>query len=205
MPLIICETELDLPWSRYCVISEISRKSRAFSDPPVQQVAKAITSATFKISNAKLYVPTVTLSINDNINFLENMKQGFKRTISGNKYGSEITTQPKNSLDYLIDLTFRNINRLFVLSFKNGNDDPTRNSFDKYYILLVEIKDFNALIDNQPSFNKPVKNKQEAYEKLIKMSRNYDYTTGNLLYYLHHQKYKVIGIDLSRQTNMSIP
>ena len=56
-------------------------------------------------------------------------------------------------------------------------------------MLLVEIKDFNALIDNQPSFNQPVKNKQEAYEKLIKMSRNYDYTTGNLLYYLHHQKY----------------
>ena len=43
--------------------------------------------------------------------------------------------------------TLRNINRLFVLSFKNGNDDPTRDSFEKYYMPLVEIKDFNALID----------------------------------------------------------
>ena len=64
------------------------------------------------------------------------------------------------------------MNRLFVLSFKNGNDYPTRDSFNKYYILLVEIKHFNALIDNKPFFDEPVKNKQEAYEKRIEMSRN---------------------------------
>ena len=58
-----------------------------------------------------------------------------------------------------------------VLSFKNGNNDPTRYSFDKYYMPLVEIKDFNALIDNKPFFDQPVKNKQEAYEKLIEMSK----------------------------------
>ena len=89
------------------------------------------------------------MSINDNINikFLENIKQGFKGTISWNKYRSETTTQPKNNkLDYLIDPTFRNINILVVLSFKNGNDDLTRISFDKYYMSLVEIKDFNSLI-----------------------------------------------------------
>ena len=68
--------------------------------------------------------------------------QGLKRTISWNKYRSEITTQTKNNLEYLIDPTFGNINRLFVLSFKNGNDDPIRNYFDKYYILLLEIKIF---------------------------------------------------------------
>ena len=82
---------------------------------------------------------------------------------------------------------------------------PTRNSFDEYYMPLVEIKDFNALINNKPFFDQPVKNKQEAYEKLNEMSRN-DYTTENLLDYLYYQKYyKLIGIDLSRQTNMSIP
>ena len=76
-----------------------------------------------------------------------------------NKYISEIRTQPKNNnLDYLIDPTFRNINRLFVLSLKNGNDDPTRNYFDEDYVPLVEIKDFNALIDNKPFFDQPVKN-----------------------------------------------
>ena len=63
---------------------------------------------------------------------------------------------------------------MFVLSFKNGIDDPTRNSFDNYYLSLVEIKDFIALINNKLFFDQPVKNKQEAYEKLIKMSRNDD-------------------------------
>ena len=72
-------------------------------------------------------------------------------------------------------------------------------------MLLVEIKDFNALINNKPFFDQPVKNKQEAYEKLIEMSRNDDYSTRSLLNYLYHQKhYKLIGIDLSRQTNTSV-
>ena len=95
---------------------------------------------------------------------------------------------------------------MFLLSFKNGNDDPTRNSFNKYYMKLVEIKDFNALIGKEPFFDQPVKNKQEAYEKLIEMSRNRDYATGNLLNDLYHQKYyNIIGIDLSRQKNTNIP
>ena len=58
--------------------------------------------------------------------------------------------KPKdNSLGYMIDPTFKNVNRLlFVLSFKRGNDGPTRIFFDKYYMPLVKIEDFNALIDN---------------------------------------------------------
>ena len=97
------------------------------------------------ITSTKPFIPVFTLSINNNINFLGNMKQVFKRAISWNKYRSEMTTQTKNNnLDYLIDATFRKINRLFVLSFKNGNDDPTRDSFDKYFMPLLEIKDFNA-------------------------------------------------------------
>ena len=96
------------------------------------EVATATTGATFQISYFKLYLPVVTLSINGNIKLLENIKKGFKRTISWNKCRSEITTQPKNnSLDYLIDPTFRDINKLFVLSFKNGNNYSTRNSFDE--------------------------------------------------------------------------
>ena len=77
------------------------------------------------------------------------IKQKVERTISWNKYRSVITTQPKNNnLDYLIDPTFRNINRWSILSLKNGNNVPTRNSFDKYYMPLAEIKYFNALIVN---------------------------------------------------------
>ena len=90
-----------------------------------------ISGAKFQINNAKLYVPVVTFSINDNINFLENIKQYFKRTISWNKYRSERTTQTENNnLDYLIDPIFSKIKILFALSFKNGDDDATRYSFD---------------------------------------------------------------------------
>ena len=88
---------------------------------------------------------------------------------------------------------------MFVPSFQNGHNDPTRGSFGKYYMPFVEIKDFNALIDNKPFFDQPVKNKQEAYEKIIEMSRNDDYTTGNLLDFSYHRSYyKLTGIDLSR-------
>ena len=77
------------------------------------------TGATFQINNAKIYVPVVALSTNDNIKFLENINQGFKKTISWNKYRSEVTTQTKNNnVDYLIERTFSNINRMFLFSFK---------------------------------------------------------------------------------------
>ena len=78
-------------------------------------------------------------------------------TISWNKYRSEITTQPKySSLDYIIDPTFKNINKLFVLSFKTGEEDSTRKYFDEYSMPLVEIKDFNALINNNTFFDQLV-------------------------------------------------
>ena len=97
LPLINCEIELDLSWSRYCVISEMSRTSRAVpnTNPVRYELATTTNSTTFQINNAKLYVPVVTLSVNDNIKFLENIKQGFKRTISWNKYRSEYSKATK--------------------------------------------------------------------------------------------------------------
>ena len=70
-----------------------------------------------------------------------------------NKYRSEIPRKPKNNLDYIIDPMIRNINRLFVISFKAGENDPTKISSNKYYMLLVEIKDFNVLIHNKLLFD----------------------------------------------------
>ena len=71
---------------------------------------------------------------------------------------------------------------------------------------LVEIKDFNPLVNSKPFFDQPLKNKQEVYERLIEVARNDDYTTGNLLDYLCHQRYyKLIGVNLLRQANKSIP
>ena len=75
-----------------------------------------------------------------------------------------------------------------VLSFKNGNDAPTKDSFGEYYVPLIEIKDLNTLVDNKPFSLSARKNKQEAYKKLVEMSRNNEYTTGTLLDYLYHQK-----------------
>ena len=48
----------------------------------------------------------------------------------------------------------------------------TLNSFSDYYILNVEIKDFNVLIDRKTFFDFPVKNEKEIYEKIIEMSNN---------------------------------
>ena len=83
-----------------------------------------------------------------------------------------------NNLNYLIDLTFTNVNRLFVLSFKNEDD---RTSFSKYYTPIVETKNFNVLIDGKSFFDTPIKNKEETYEKIIEMSRSNDFTTGSSL------------------------
>ena len=124
-------------------------------------------------------------------NFLEQLKSGFKRTIKWNKYRSEMINQTKtNHLNHLIDLTFIKVNRLLVLTFEN---EENRTSFSKYYAAKVEIKDFNVLINGKSSFDVPVKNKEEAFEKIMSISKNNDYTTGNLLDYEYFSKhYKLV-------------
>ena len=178
-----------------CLISKISIipkiPGNPDANPPVPDVAA------IQITGA-----------NDNTKILEKIKQGFKRKISWKKYWSEIATQIKeNNLNYLIDPIFTNISRLFVLSFKNGDDNLLRDSFNKYYRPLAKIKDFDELIDNKQFFQQPVKKKQEGYEKLIEMlRRNNGYATRNILDYLYHQNYyELIGIHWSRQTNTIIP
>ena len=105
-----------------------------------------------------------------------------------------------NSLNYLIDPTFTNVNRLLVLTFENEDD---RTSFLKYYLPKVEVKDFNVLTDGKPFFEIPVKNKEEAYEAIIEMSKNNDYKTGNLLDYEYFKDhYNSIEIDLSKQIEL---
>ena len=100
----------------------------------------------------------------------------------------------------MIDPKFTNVNRLFVLTFEN-EDDGT--SFSKYYKSKVEIKDFNVLNDGKPFFEIPVKNKEEAYEAIIEMTKNNSYTTGNLLDYEYFKnQYKLIAIDLSKQIEL---
>ena len=95
-----------------------------------------------------------------------------------------------NNLDYVLHPTFRSINRLFVLSCKNGNDDNTRDYCDKYFVSLVEIKDFTALIDNKSCFNQPVKQTRSVWKTCwnVKKSCLHNYTAGYLLGNLCHSK-----------------
>ena len=115
---------------------------------------------TFEITDTKLYVPVVTLSKENYIKLLEQVKLGFKRTIKWNKCRSQMTIQPQN----------------------------------------------NNLTDGKCFFDLPVKNKEEAYEKIIDMNNNNDYTTSNLLDFPYFKEnYRLIAIDLSKQTKLKDP
>ena len=192
--LINCEVELILTWSKNCVLVDMT----AANNPPA--------GLEFQITDIKLYVPVATLSKENNIKLLEKLKSGFKKTIKWNKYRSQITIQKNNNnLNYLIDPKFTNVNRLFLLSFERTDDrkDSYRDSFLHYYVPKVQIKDFNVLIDGRSFFDLPVKNEEEAYEKIIDMSNNNNYTTGNLLDFAYYKKnYRLIAIDLSKQTKI---
>ena len=92
------------------------------------------------------------------------------------------------------------------MSFTRTNAGDDRDSFSDYYVPNVEVKDFNVLIDGKSFFDLPVKNEEEAYEKIIEMSNNNDYTTGNLLDFGYFKEnYKLIAIDLSKQTKLKDP
>ena len=145
-----------------------------------------------------MYVLVVTLSFEEDNELLNKLKTGFKRTIKWNKCMSQMSNQTaNNNLNYLIDPTFSNVN---VLSFENEED---RTSFSKYYAPKVEIKDYNVIIDGKPFFEISVKNKEQTYEKIIEISKNSDYTAGNLLDYEYFKDhYKLIAIDLSKQSEL---
>ena len=99
-----------------------------------------------------------------------------------------------NNLNILIDPTFTNVNRLFVLAYGQNNND--RQSFSRFYLPNVMVKDSNVIIDKLAFFDLPIKTEEEAYN----ISRNNEYTTGNLLDYDYFKKYyKLIAIDLSKQ------
>ena len=102
-----------------------------------------------------------------------------------------MTVWPQNSnFNYLIDPTFTN----------------SRHSCSNYYVPKVEINDFEVLIDGKSFFDLSVKTKEEAYKEIMEMSRNNDYTTSNLLDFGYFIKnYRLIAIDLSKQTKLKDP
>ena len=77
-----------------------------------------------------------------------------------------MTKQAKSGdLHYLINPGFNKVNRLFFWSFKYEED---RTCFSNYYTPKVKTKGYNVLIDGKSFFDVPVKNKEEAYKKLLK-------------------------------------
>ena len=145
----------------------------------------------------------VTLSTKDNEKLLQQLKSGFKKTISWNKYESNIKAFAQNRyLNYIINPIFQGVNRLFVLSFENEND---RTSNTTYYLPKVEMKDYNVMIDGRNFFDQPINSMSKAYENITKIAtgKGDDYTTGCLLDYPYvKENYKMIAIDLSRQNEL---
>ena len=132
IPLMNCETTLILSWYEKCVL--LGKALRNAPDPQPDPSIAAIespTDAKLEITDCKLYVPVVTLSAENDNKLLEQLKSGFRWSIKWNKYMSQMSNQNKNNnLNYLIDPTFGNVNRLFVLSFENEDD---RTSYYKKY------------------------------------------------------------------------
>ena len=93
----------------------------------------------FTITDTNLYVPIITLSIQDNAKLLQQLKSGFKRTINWNKYELKVTVeQQKWYLDFLINTSLQGVIRLFVLSLENND---YRTSYTRYYLPLVKSKE----------------------------------------------------------------
>ena len=203
IPLINCEITLILSWYKKCVL--VGKALRNAPDPqPNLPIAatESPTDAKFEITDCKLFVPVVTLSAENDNKLLEQLKSRFRRSIKWNKYMSQTSNQNKNNnSNYLIDPTFSNVHRLFVLSFENEDD---RTSYYKYYVPSVEIKDYNVLIDGNAFFELPIKNVEETYEKITQITGNSCYyTRGNLLDYEYFKEhYKLVAIDLSKQIEL---
>ena len=155
IPFISCEVSLELKWDKNCVITSLEQRDIGGGNRD-----NSPTGATLAINDCKLSVPAVTLSKDDEIKLLTNLKSGFKREIIWNKYRSQMTTEAvNNNLNILIDPTFTNVNRLFVLAYQNADD---RQSYSQFYLPNVMVKDYNVIIDKLAVFDLPIKTEEET-------------------------------------------
>ena len=129
IPLINCEFNLILTWSSSCVITNSTG------------------AGTFEITDAKFYVPIVTLSTQDNSKLLQQLKSGFKKSVNWNKYLSKTESLAQNpNLNHLVEPILQRVSRLLVLAFEN---DTQRTSHSGYYLPNVELKDYNIMINEE--------------------------------------------------------
>ena len=192
MPLINCKIHLELNWSKDCVMSTIANTE-------------------FKITNTKLYLPTVTLSSKDNVKLANLLEDGFNRTVYWNEYQTKKETRNldnNNFTRFPLDASFQGFRRLFVLSFDNTNNgakNVERKSHRKYFLPRVNIINYNVLIDGRNFYDQPVNSLVKQYDEIRKIATGQgdDYTTECLLnfqYFKDH--YNLIAVDLSKQKNL---
>ena len=132
MPLINRDINLILTWSSTSVITNVAD------------------AGTCAVSDTKLYDPVVTLSTQDNTKLQEQLKSGFKRIINWNKYQSKVSIERQHQcLDYLLDPSFQRVNRFYELLFEHN---AVRTGHTRYFLPVVEIKDYNAIIDGKIFF-----------------------------------------------------
>ena len=166
MPLINCKIELSLKWIENCILSNSG------------------TAATFKITDAKLYVPIVTLKTEDNTKLSKLLSEGFKRPIYWNEY-KVISNKNYKANEYireLLDSSYQGVKRLFVLAYDNANG-ITPDSHKRYFLPRIKIKNYNIEIDGRNFYDQAINDSIKQYDEVRKVSTGQgdDYTTGCLL------------------------
>ena len=156
-------------------------------------------SATFKITDTKLYVPVVTLSAEDNAKLLKLLREWFKRSIYWNKYkviDNKIVKIANNNeekcIRELLDSRYQGVKRLFVLAYDNAanNDRVSIDSFKKYFLPRIKIENFNIEIYGRNFNDQPINDSIKQYDEIKKIStgRGDDYTTGCLLDFAYFER-----------------
>ena len=138
------------------------------------------------INDKKLYVPVVTLSNEDNKDFIEQENKGFQRSIYWNEYKTKEINEnaDANVFKYInLDPSFQVLNRSFVKAYNRANGQPTRNGQRKYYLPRIDLEKYNVIIDGRNFYDNPIESVIEKYRELKKVmiGKGEDYTTGSLL------------------------
>ena len=183
MPLINCKIYLELNWNNNCVM--YGADTYAGGDNANNR------ETTFKITSTQLYVPIVTLSTKDNVNLTKQLYKGFKRSVYWNEYKSKIETKEADANHlkrFPLDASFQGVNRLFVLASdntNNGDNKVERDSHRKYFLPIVDLTNYNVLIDGRNVYDQPINDQIKMYDEIRKIAtgKGDDYTTGCFLDY----------------------
>ena len=165
-------------------------------------MSNAGTAATFKIIDAKLYVPIVTLRTEDNTKLSKLLSEGFRRSIYLNKYKVIFKDYNNEYIRGRIDASFQGVNKLFVLPYAGGANVTNENSYRRYFLPRIKITNYNIEIDGGNFYDQPINDSVKQYDEVRKIStgKDDDYTTGCLLDFDYFEKnYRIIAADLSKQ------